>query len=83
VLRRAVQEAVRESRELSDGFGFRLDETSISFSDAAEWVSLEKRCCPFLSFQMNISGAGPDYWLHLTGPDGVKAILRNAFGESL
>jgi hypothetical protein len=44
---------------------------------AAEWIVLEHRCCPFLNFKLELTNDS-DVWLSLTGPDGVKAFLREA-----
>ncbi len=41
--------------ELPDGYQFHLDSGGISFLEAAEWVELERRCCPFLAFELRIA----------------------------
>jgi hypothetical protein len=67
--------AVRERREMSDGYMFRLDADTISLTEVAEWMSMERRCCPFLNFQLSLSGNQDDWQLTLTGPKGVKDII--------
>jgi hypothetical protein len=38
---------------------------------------MERLCCPFLTFLLDVSPGGPTQ-LTLSGPEGVKAILRHA-----
>jgi len=47
-----LQDAITDRRELRAGFAFRLDGELISLMDAAQWISLERLCCPFLTFQL-------------------------------
>lgn len=76
-----LQDAVTERRELTDGYAFRLTEESVSLLDAARWVNLERLCCPFLTFRLEITGSERDYWLTLEGPLGAKAIVHEALGS--
>jgi hypothetical protein len=39
-------------------------------------MSLELLCCPFLRFQLSVSGNGDDWALALTGPAGVKPMIE-------
>lgn len=64
-----------ETRELPDGFAFRLPAGAQVFRDAAEWVGLERRCCPFLEFALEWR-RDDTVWVHLTGGPGVKDFLR-------
>jgi hypothetical protein len=47
---------------------------------AAEWVSYERKCCPFFTFALEQSADGGPVWLRITGPEGVKVFIREAFG---
>lgn len=67
--------AVRERRELPDGYAFLIDATALMLPEAAEWIDMERRCCPFLTIQLEAPGGGEDFWLRLRGPAGTKAIL--------
>jgi hypothetical protein len=49
-----------DRRELRDGYRCRVAEQSISLTDIAEWVRLERACCPFLVFAIDIVGAKPE-----------------------
>ena len=67
---------IEEVRELSNGYEFRLADDPALISKLAEFVSLEKLCCPFLNFVIEIEAEGGPVWLRLTGRDGVKAFIR-------
>jgi hypothetical protein len=71
-----IKAAVKDRRELRDGFAFRLNDTAVVLQELAEWVTMERRCCPFLSFRIETSGTERDFWLTLRGPAGVKPFLR-------
>jgi len=73
-LRGAMREAVAETEELADGYALRLTADPALFLQVAEWVTLERRCCPFLSFALDWP-AGGAAWLRLTGGPDVKTFL--------
>jgi len=41
----------------------------------AEWMGMERLCCPFLTLQLSAAGSQPVWLLSLTGPSGVKALF--------
>jgi hypothetical protein len=72
-----IQAAIIDRRELADGYVFRLNGESLSLPDIAQWVSFERLCCPFFTFQLQTTGEESDYRLILRGPDGTKAIINS------
>ena len=68
--------AVEEIRELPGGYAFRLPNDSDTLRRVAEFVSLERLCCPFLGFALEVEPEGGPVWLRLTGREGVKAFVR-------
>lgn len=42
-------------------------------------IGMERRCCPFLTLQLSASGNDAYWLLTLTGPEGVKPLLRAEF----
>jgi hypothetical protein len=74
-----LQSATRDRRELPDGYAFKLDGKAISLPEVAEWISMERLCCPFLTLQLSASGDQVDWLLNLTGPKGVKPLLQAEF----
>lgn len=78
-LAKRMKAAMIERRELPDGYGFVLQTAGIPLPEVAEWISFERLCCPFVKFQLEVSGQ-EDFWrIQLTGPTGAKAILDRAF----
>ena len=69
-----------ETRELPNGFAFRLPSESAMIVKAAEFMALERLCCPFLNFVLEIEPDLGPLWLKLTGPEGVKQVLQTELG---
>ncbi len=72
--------AVRETVELENGFALRMDGQSATLSNLARWVDGERRCCPFLRFEIDQEPQNGPRWLRLTGAPGVKDFLRAELG---
>jgi hypothetical protein len=70
-----LEKSVREVRELPDGYAFRLPAESKLLARVGEWISLERRCCPFFDFELRWSSNEEAPWLRLTGSQEVKAFL--------
>lgn len=66
---------LKEIRELSNGYEFRLDGSNVIVK-AAEFISLEKLCCSFLNFRLEVEAENGSVWLGLTGREGVKAFVH-------
>ena len=75
-----LRAAVKEVRELADGYGFRFAAEADNITLVAEWVSLERLCCPFFAFQLEVGGQDRPLWLHITGREGVKPFMQSEFG---
>ena len=67
-----IVSAVTGTRELDDGYGFRVDNTKISAVDLAGGIELWRKCCPFYEFQIDLRGEDGALWLTLRGRKGVK-----------
>lgn len=74
-----VRAAVTNRREVADGYAYQLDHQSLTLSEAAEWMGMERLCCPFLTFQLTVSGKQSSWLLTLTGPEGIKPLLDAEF----
>lgn len=72
------QEAVEEAVELPNGYGYRFKADTDLLMSLAEFVSRERLCCPFFTFQIEVNPGG-SMWLRLTGPDSTKALLETTF----
>jgi hypothetical protein len=78
-LTKRLRGTVRDRNEVPDGYLFKLDSKGITLPEVAAWISLERLCCPFLTFQLSTSGNQADWLLKLTGPTGVKPLLEAEF----
>jgi len=69
-----LRSALQEIRELPDGYAFRLPAKECLA--AAEFVALERLCCPFLHFVLELEPEEGPIWLRISGRGGVKEFLR-------
>ena len=67
---------IEETRELSNGYEFRFAHGPDVLKRLAEFVSLEKLCCPFLRFEIEVEAENGPVWLRLTGREGVKEFIH-------
>jgi len=80
-LRTTMKAAVEETRELPDGYAVRLTSDAGLFRQVAEWITLERRCCPFLALALDWS-ASDAIWLRVTGGPGVRELLAARLAEA-
>lgn len=75
-----LQNSVREILSRTDGFTLRFSANDLVLFQIAEFVSLERRCCPFLNFQISLNEGDDAIELRLSGRAGVKEFLAAEFG---
>lgn len=75
-----IRTQTQESQELSNGYAFRLPSSSTLFLELAEFVHLERHCCPFFNFQVELGANEGPIWLRMTGPEGVKEFMKAEMG---
>ena len=73
LLARLFGAAARSRERLFDGYHYTFD--SDALEDLTAFVANERRCCPFLSFALEITPADGPIVLRLTGPAGVHEFL--------
>ena len=71
---------VQEVRELSNGYALRFSVAPSTVLLAAEFITLERLCCPFLTLVLEVECECGPLWLKLTGREGVKPFLRAELG---
>ena len=74
-----IRAAIRDRSEISNGYAFKLDSKAVTLPEAAEWIVMERLCCPFLTLQLSAAGNQADWTLTLTGPEGVKPLIIEEF----
>jgi hypothetical protein len=65
---------------LADGFAFRFPAETGLLTKLAQYISLERRCCPFFHFTLELEADSGPLWLKMTGREGVKAFLQEELG---
>src|SRR5271157_2965163 len=52
-----VRSAAVPSQELTNGYAFKINASQVSITKVAQWIDLERKCCPFIDFQVDLYGA--------------------------
>jgi hypothetical protein len=73
--------AVTEVRELPNGYAFHLPNASEMLRKVGDFIALERLCCPFFGFTLEVEREGGAVWLQLTGREGVKPFIGAEIGE--
>lgn len=67
--------AVRELRELPDGYTVRTPDVPDILAQLADFVAHERLCCPFLNFSIEVAAHSGPICLRITGPEGAKNLI--------
>jgi hypothetical protein len=68
-------------RELPDGIAIQISTERMALAKIAEWISFERKCCPFLEFRIDVAPKSGPVWVSLTGRAGVKEFLAQTFAR--
>ena len=74
-----MEKARIETKELPNGFVFRLRPEDVSFAEVADWVATERVCCPFFDLAIEAERENGPLSLRITGREGVKQFIRMEF----
>jgi hypothetical protein len=77
-----IRAAIRDRMEISNGYTFKVDSKAVTLPEAAEWVVMERLCCPFLTLQLSAAGNQTDWTLTLR-PGRCKAADRRGVPYSV
>lgn len=80
ILFQQIFESVKEIQELPNGYAFCFPMEPSLCMAVAEFITLERLCCPFLNFVLEVEPGDGPLWLKLTGQDGVKQVLQAELG---
>jgi hypothetical protein len=75
--------SVETVRELPNGYAFRLPNESDIVLAVGQFIMMERLCCPFFGFSVDVEPEGGALWLSLTGRDGVKPFIMAEIGDHL
>lgn len=70
---------VQEIQELPNGWVWRLPSAPHLLTLVAEDLNMERLCCPFVNYTLEIEPNRGPFWLRMTGGKGVKEFLKMAF----
>ena len=80
-LRAMLAASALGKRELPDGIAIHIATERMPLAQLAEWISFERKCCPFLDFTIDVAAESGPVWISLTGRPGVKEFLSQALGR--
>ncbi len=75
--------AVEEVTEIPDGYAVTVAATPALVGQAAEFIVLERLCCPFFDFALELPAGSTSFRLLVSGEQGIKPFIRAEFGEVL
>ena len=76
LLQRWLRADVQEIRELPEGYAFRHSSEASVCLAVAEFITLERMCCPFFEFGLEVERDGGPLWLRITGGEDARRVLR-------
>ena len=74
LIRHLFGELVQERADLSNGYAYRFHQEA--YEQLARFVANERKCCLFLTFELEVGASLGPVWLRLTGPEGTQDVLR-------
>lgn len=74
---RTLFESVDDVEERPDGYAFLLPATTETISRAGQFISLERLCCPFFRFGLEVEPKHGSARLTLSGREDVKSFLED------
>jgi hypothetical protein len=75
-LRNQIFSGTPTLRELKDGYAVGLPSTKENILAVAEFISLERVCCSFFHFDLEVGQSDEPLWFRITGENGVKEFLK-------
>jgi hypothetical protein len=82
-LARGIFAAVGEVAELPDGYAYRFVSDEAILASLLAFIAAERRCCPFLAFELAFLPHGGPIWLKMRGSPRVKAFIAETFPASV
>ena len=75
--------AAQAFQQLESGYKFRFDASDQILLGITEMIIKERKCCRFLSFNLEVPSAEGPVWLSVEGPTGTKDFLESIIDISL
>jgi hypothetical protein len=71
--RELFHERAVERAAVPNGYAIRFPPDALDA--VAQFVTNERKCCPFMSFEMTLAPESGPLWLRMTGPEGTRGVL--------
>jgi hypothetical protein len=78
VIRELFQKTL-EQHELEDGLHFTFPGSNAILAEILEFITFERKCCQFLSFELLFDAANGPIHLRLRGREDAKEAIRQIF----
>jgi hypothetical protein len=82
-VRKRIEGAVVRIVEMGNGYVFHLPDDDAMLAMVADWIALERQCCPFFEFNVSVGGLEPSILVALTGSPEVKRLLAAELGSGV
>ncbi len=67
----------QEVRDLPDGYALRFPGDETWATRLLAFITGERACCPFFTFELLFEPQQGPIWLHLRGPEGKKELVAD------
>jgi hypothetical protein len=71
--RELFYERAEQRTALPNGYAIRFAPDALDA--VARFVGNERKCCPFMSFELIVAPESGPLWLRMTGPEGTRSVL--------
>jgi hypothetical protein len=71
---RLFGKAALKRASMPDGYQFSFEVTELE--ELARFVALERKCCPFLTFDLAVTGHSDRVTLRMHGPPGSREVIQ-------
>ena len=72
--RALLNELAVERTDLVDGYAFRF--TPDKLLQLTQFIDSERKCCPFMTFELHMAPEAGPIWLRMKGPEGTRAVMQ-------
>lgn len=79
ILSEQLRRAVKEIQELPEGYAARFQMEPSMLSLLADFITLERLCCPCFTLALEAEREHGPLWLKVPGREGVKPFIRAEF----
>ena len=73
---RQLRKATKQVKDLPNGYAFRYAPDTALFMAAAEFITMESKCCSFYHFSLEKEAAKGPMWLRITGSKEAMSIIK-------